>query len=201
LLAFNDAGLLGEKFLMQKARVEWMKLVFGVSDQEIYDAIFAMGENKAPGPDGYTAAFFKEAWDIISNDVVKEIKEFFTNRGLLKEVNHTILALISKVNTPMRINDYLPLSCCNVLYKCISRIISNRMKESLMKLVSLNQSAFVPGRRIFDNILLTDEVYFSFGRHLDELHVTWAHLEKKRMRLRTNAKTLEKLCSQSLETE
>ncbi|GJT94101.1 BTB/POZ domain-containing protein NPY2 [Tanacetum coccineum] len=30
-----------------------------------------------------------------------------------------------------------------------------------------------------------DEVYFIFGRHLEELHVTWAHLEKKRTRLRT----------------
>ncbi|GKA03512.1 hypothetical protein Tco_0676293 [Tanacetum coccineum] len=43
-------------------------------------------------------------------------------------------------------------------------------------------------------------MYFSFGRHLDELHVTWAHLEKKRTRLQTNTKTLEDLCSQSLET-
>ncbi|GKA49685.1 hypothetical protein Tco_0742758 [Tanacetum coccineum] len=42
--------------------------------------------------------------------------------------------------------------------------------------------------------------YFSFGRHLDELHVTWAYLEKKRARLRTITKTLENLCSQSLET-
>ncbi|GJR39523.1 retrovirus-related pol polyprotein from transposon TNT 1-94 [Tanacetum coccineum] len=42
--------------------------------------------------------------------------------------------------------------------------------------------------------------YFSFGRHLDGLHVTWAHLEKKRTRLQTNTKTLEDLCSQSLET-
>ncbi|GJU23735.1 reverse transcriptase domain-containing protein [Tanacetum coccineum] len=42
--------------------------------------------------------------------------------------------------------------------------------------------------------------YFSFGRHLDELHVTWAHLEKKGTRLRTDTKTLEDLCSQSLET-
>ncbi|GJY93955.1 reverse transcriptase domain-containing protein [Tanacetum coccineum] len=37
--------------------------------------------------------------------------------------------------------------------------------------------------------------YFSFGRHLDDLHVTWAHLEKKQTRLRTNTKTLEDLCS------
>ncbi|GJW52711.1 retrovirus-related pol polyprotein from transposon TNT 1-94 [Tanacetum coccineum] len=42
--------------------------------------------------------------------------------------------------------------------------------------------------------------YFTFRRHLDELHVTWAHLEKKRTRLQTNTKTLEDLCSQSLET-
>ncbi|GJU78316.1 hypothetical protein Tco_1275386 [Tanacetum coccineum] len=42
--------------------------------------------------------------------------------------------------------------------------------------------------------------YFLFGRHLDELHVTWTHLEKKRTRLQTNTKTLKDLCSQSLET-
>ncbi|GJY05716.1 MAK10-like protein [Tanacetum coccineum] len=42
--------------------------------------------------------------------------------------------------------------------------------------------------------------YFSFRRHLDELRVTWAHLEKKHTRLQTNTNTLEDLCSQSLET-
>ncbi|GJX56698.1 hypothetical protein Tco_0286595 [Tanacetum coccineum] len=42
--------------------------------------------------------------------------------------------------------------------------------------------------------------YFAFGRHLDELHVTWAHLEKKQTRLQTNTKTLEDLCSKILET-
>ncbi|GJT75145.1 hypothetical protein Tco_1041870 [Tanacetum coccineum] len=39
--------------------------------------------------------------------------------------------------------------------------------------------------------------YFSFGRHLVELHVTWDHLEKKRTRLQTNTKTFEDLCSQA----
>ncbi|GJW11900.1 hypothetical protein Tco_1577727 [Tanacetum coccineum] len=45
-----------------------------------------------------------------------------------------------------------------------------------------------------------DEVYLAFGRHLEEIHVTWAHLEKKQTRLRTNTKTLQDLKSQSLET-
>ncbi|GJS24846.1 MAK10-like protein [Tanacetum coccineum] len=49
-------------------------------------------------------------------------------------------------------------------------------------------------------LVVAHSLYFSFGRHLDELHVTWAHLKKKRTRLQTNTKTLEDLCSQSLET-
>ncbi|GJQ97256.1 hypothetical protein Tco_0008395 [Tanacetum coccineum] len=140
-------------------------MIRDVSDQEIHEAMFVMGDNKAPGPDGYIAVFFKEAWDILATDVTKAIKEFFTNGVLLKELNHTILALIPKVTSPMKIIDYRPISCCNILYKCISMIISNRMKDCLMDLVSLNQSAFVPGRRISDNILLTQELMHNY--HLD----------------------------------
>ncbi|GJX74376.1 putative reverse transcriptase domain-containing protein [Tanacetum coccineum] len=95
LQAFTDASLLEEKFLLQKAKVEWLKLgdantayfhkvfckplssdvanhmIRDVSDQEIREAMFVMGDNKAPGLDGYTASFFKEEWDIIATDVTK----------------------------------------------------------------------------------------------------------------------------------
>ncbi|GKB53666.1 hypothetical protein Tco_0904419, partial [Tanacetum coccineum] len=69
-------------------------------EKEIREAMFSLGDNKALGPDGYSAAFFKEAWSIISVDVCKAIKEFFTNGILLKELNHTIIALIPKVASP-----------------------------------------------------------------------------------------------------
>lgn len=52
-----------------------------------------------------------------------------------------------------------------MIFKCISKIISNRIKDSLINLVSVNQSAFVPGRRISDNILLTQELMHNY--HLD----------------------------------
>nr|GEX13993.1 hypothetical protein [Tanacetum cinerariifolium] len=94
------------------------------------------------------------------------IQEFFNNGTLLKELNHTIIALIPKVADPSRINDYRPISCCNVLFKCISKIIANRIKDNLKFLVSPNQSAFVPCRRISDNILLTQE--FMHNYHLDK---------------------------------
>ncbi|GJX36958.1 hypothetical protein Tco_0250261 [Tanacetum coccineum] len=45
-----------------------------------------------------------------------------------------------------------------------------------------------------------DEVFLALGWHLEGIHVTWAHLEKKRMRLRTYTKSLKKYCLQSVET-
>ncbi|GJU06506.1 reverse transcriptase domain-containing protein [Tanacetum coccineum] len=42
--------------------------------------------------------------------------------------------------------------------------------------------------------------YFAFGRHLEEIHVTWAHLEKKRTRLRTYTKSMKKYYLQNVET-
>ncbi|GJW40181.1 hypothetical protein Tco_0066026 [Tanacetum coccineum] len=133
-----------------------------VSDMEIKNAMFSMGNEKSPGPDGFTAAFFKEAWDIVGNDVILAVREFFVNGRLLKELNHTIIALIPKVSTPARVNDFRPISCCNVLFKCISKVIANRIKSCLKDLISPNQSAFVPGRSIADNILLTQEIMHNY---------------------------------------
>nr|GEV58827.1 hypothetical protein [Tanacetum cinerariifolium] len=144
---------------------EALNMVRDISSQEVKSAMFSMGNDKSSGPDGFTAAFFKDTWDIIGADVTKAVSEFFTNGRLLKELNHTIIALIPKVNTPARVTDYRPISCCNVLFKCISKIIANRLKDSLKRLVSPNQSAFVSGRCISDNILLTQEIMHNY--HLD----------------------------------
>ncbi|GJU65543.1 sodium/hydrogen exchanger 6 [Tanacetum coccineum] len=139
-------------------------MVRDVTDDEIKSVMFSMGDDKAPGPDGTTAAFFKKAWDVVGGDITCAIRDFFSNGKLLKELNHTIISLILKVTTLACINDYRPISCCNVLYKCISKIIANRVKEGLGDIVSINQSAFMPDRRISDNILLTQELMRNYHR-------------------------------------
>nr|GEZ58410.1 hypothetical protein [Tanacetum cinerariifolium] len=70
------------------------------------------------------------------------------------------------VPTPLRINDYHPISCCNVIYKCISKILTNRIIKGIKEVVSDNQSAFVPGRRISDNILITQELMHNYHRQM-----------------------------------
>ncbi|GJT06737.1 hypothetical protein Tco_0841199 [Tanacetum coccineum] len=149
----DDQGLFTRVLANHKAEF----MVREVSDNEIKDALFSMGDDKAPGPDGFTAAFFKKSWDIMGGEITNAVRDFFSNGKLLKELNHTIIFLIPKVSTPAKITDYHLISCYNVLFKCIIKIIANRIKEDLRDLVSINQSAFVSGRRISDNILLTPE--------------------------------------------
>ncbi|GKC52346.1 hypothetical protein Tco_1075091 [Tanacetum coccineum] len=103
-------------------------------------------------------------WNIIGSDICNAIRDFFSNGQLLKEINHTFLALIPKVPTPFRVNDFRPILCCNVIYKCISKIITNHIIDGIKEVVSDNQSAFIPGRRISDNILITQEVMHSYHK-------------------------------------
>ncbi|KAL0285595.1 UNVERIFIED_CONTAM: putative ribonuclease H protein [Sesamum radiatum] len=143
---------------------ESTKLVRSVTREEIKDAFFDIAEDKAPGPDGYSSGFYKAAWPVIGEEVVKAILEFFTTGRLLKQVNTTILALIPKVRMPSLVSDFRPISCCNVLYKVITKIIVQRLRSVLDKMISPSQNAFVPGRSIGDNILLAQEMFSGYNR-------------------------------------
>lgn len=73
--------------------------------------MFIMDNNKAPEPDDYKAYFSKQNWEIIGEDVIKAIQNFFSLGHLLQEVNFTILSLIPKVANPFCCKDYRPIAC------------------------------------------------------------------------------------------
>ncbi|GJT80899.1 hypothetical protein Tco_1055241, partial [Tanacetum coccineum] len=115
-----------------------LDMIRDVNDQEIKDAIFSMGNDKSPGPDGFTAAFSKK-----------------------HGISLLMMLFLMFVNSLLMGNYLRSLTILLLPYK----IIANRIKESLKTLVSPNQSAFVPGRNISDNILLTQELMHNY--HLD----------------------------------
>ncbi|GJS48187.1 RNA-directed DNA polymerase, eukaryota, reverse transcriptase zinc-binding domain protein [Tanacetum coccineum] len=135
-----------------------------VTDEEIKEAIFDIDCNKASGPNGYTSGFFKKAWNIVRKEVCLAIKDFFLNGKLLGEINATIIALVPKVEVPNKVSEFRPIACCNVIYKSISKILTNRIKTDLQKVVNINQSAFIPGRHIQDNILIAQELLKGYQR-------------------------------------
>nr|GEZ52196.1 hypothetical protein [Tanacetum cinerariifolium] len=79
------------------------------------------------------------------------------------QFNANLILLVPELPTPLKITDYRPIACCNVVYKCISKVIVNRLKEGLGSILECNQSAFIPGRQISDNILLAQEFMNGYG--------------------------------------
>ncbi|GJZ08736.1 RNA-directed DNA polymerase, eukaryota, reverse transcriptase zinc-binding domain protein [Tanacetum coccineum] len=139
------------------------KMIADVSNAKIKRALFDIDDSKSPGPDGFTAAFFKQVWRIAGVDICNAVKEFFSSGKMLGELNANLVSLILKIQTPNKVTDFKPIAD-NVLYKCISKVLINRLKTSLGNLVSCNQSAFIPGRHIQDNILLTQKIIRGYNR-------------------------------------
>ena len=137
---------------------EKTEMTRSVTEEEIKRVLFAMPKDKSRGPDGYTAEFYKSTWDIIGKEFILAVQSFFVKGFLPKGINSTILALIPKKTTAKEMKDYRPISCCNVIYKVISKIISNRLKQVLPKFVVGNQSAFVQDRLLIENVLLATEL-------------------------------------------
>ncbi|KAL0298214.1 UNVERIFIED_CONTAM: hypothetical protein Scaly_3070300 [Sesamum calycinum] len=133
-------------------------------EHEIKDALFDINEDSAPGPDGFSSSFFKATWAVIGEDVCRAIMEFFNHGRLLKQLNATLLTLIPKVQMPTKVGDFRPISCCNVIYKIITKIMVKRMQFVLEKLIDNCQNAFVPGRSISDNVLLAQELLSGYNQ-------------------------------------
>ncbi|KAL0380246.1 UNVERIFIED_CONTAM: hypothetical protein Sangu_0088900 [Sesamum angustifolium] len=83
---------------------------------------------------------------------------------MLRQLNHTIIALVPKSEHSPSVADYRPISCCNVIYKVITKIIADRLSPALMQLVDSSQAAFVGGRNITDNIFLAQEMVRQYSR-------------------------------------
>ncbi|KAL0282163.1 UNVERIFIED_CONTAM: hypothetical protein Sradi_7269500 [Sesamum radiatum] len=145
-------------------REEGEGLIAAVTMSEVKDAVFDISSDSAPGPDGYTSLFFKAAWPEIGNEICAAVIEFFQSGKLLKQINATLLTLIPKVQLPTSVSDYRPISCCNVIYKVITKILVIRMQRVLHLLIDYSQNAFVPGRSISDNILLAQELLAGYNQ-------------------------------------
>ncbi|KAL3716688.1 hypothetical protein ACJRO7_008301, partial [Eucalyptus globulus] len=133
-----------------------------ISDDEIRNTLFSLATGKAPGPDGFNVEFFKRSWDIVGASVIMAVKDFFVTGELLKQINTTIIALVPKIPNASTVHDFRLIACCNTIYKCITKLIANRLARVLPSIVSLPQNAFVKGRHISDYILLAQELFSGF---------------------------------------
>lgn len=83
---------------------------------------------------------------------------------MLREITHSFIVLIPKGSNVAYVSQYRPISLCNVLYKIISKLLANRLKKVLPKLISPWQIAFVSGHKIQENTFLSQEILYEMKK-------------------------------------
>lgn len=73
-------------------------------------------------------------------------------------LSDTHICLIPKKSKPENMGDLRPIALCNVVYKVLSKVLANRLKMVLPRVISESPSAFLPGRLISDNVMISFEV-------------------------------------------
>ncbi|KAG9458671.1 hypothetical protein H6P81_003179 [Aristolochia fimbriata] len=140
-------------------------LVMPFAEEEIEEAIQSLPADKAPGPDGFTSAFYKEGWIFLKEDIKKMFEDFYNNGITATSMAATFITLIPKKDGASKTTDFRPISLISSHHKLISKVLSMRLRAVLPQVISDNQSAFLKGRQILDSVLILHEVIHHYKKN------------------------------------
>lgn len=161
---------------------------------EVEDALKQMESGMTPGLNGLPPLFYKQFRSKVGQEVIKAVLAVLNSGTIPNNLYQTFLTLIPKVHSQRRVTDFRPISLTNVLYKLVAKVLANRLKSLLPKLISEIQSAFKSEKLVTDNILIANETlhhlklkrtgkmgYMALKLDIRKAYnrVEWVFLEKK----------------------
>lgn len=123
-----------------------------------------MRDGSALGPDGFSAIFFKLFWDELKGPLLEMLQDLREGRLDLFRLNYGNITLIPKVKGTMNIRQFRPICLLNVVYKIITKTLTLRLNKTADKIISPNQTAFIPGRYILDGVVVIHEVLHELAK-------------------------------------
>ena len=129
-----------------------------ITKQEGKVALTKMARNKTAGISGFTAEFFAFFWDVLGDIIVdyfndaKDVGELFISN------RRGILTLIPKKGNQMELKNKRPICLLDVLYKLIAKVIAIRLSKVIHKIVHRNQTGFIKGRYIGENLRTISDI-------------------------------------------
>jgi hypothetical protein len=125
---------------------------------EIKKIIFSMKQYKSPGLDGIINEIYQIYWDTIKEVLFKVLLEIFDKFEMCDSQCRGMLTLLHKGGDRDNIRNWRPITLLNSDYKIISKLLANRMKPVLNKIIHTDQKGFVAGRNISENNRMIDNI-------------------------------------------
>ena len=111
-----------------------------------------MKTNKTPGSDGLPTEFYKPFWVHIKDILLKSLNEAYEKGELSYSQRRGIIKLLYKKNDKTLLNNWRPISLLNTGYKILAHVLANRLKNVIEKLINTDQTGYIKGRFIGQNI-------------------------------------------------
>ena len=134
-----------------------LELMEEVSEEEVKATLHNFKKEKSLRPDGWTVEFLLAGYDSVGPDLLHLVEKTRKNGVLHLPLNSTFLTLIPKKESLERLEDYRPISLCNITYKVVTQIIAQRFRKVLSKIISKEQFGFLGVRQIHEAIGVAQE--------------------------------------------
>lgn len=128
-----------------------------ISEEQLKETLHSFEKDKSPGSNGWPIEFFLAHYETVVPDLLQLAEESKKWGDYSPPLNATFIALIQKLDNPSSLDDYIPISVCNVTYKVVAKIITRRLKNIMSKVISWEQFGFLEGRQIHEAIEVSQE--------------------------------------------
>lgn len=129
-----------------------------ITPGECLRALKSMKNNKTPGPDGLTKEFYLHYWDIVGDDLTEVLNNSYLSGELPDSMKGGHICLLFKKGKRENLKNWRPISLLNIDYKILSKVIANRFRKIMFKIIDLGQGCGVKGRTIKQQLLLIREM-------------------------------------------
>ena len=102
--------------------------------------------------------FYRDFWDLVAPDVIATVEELNQESTGMERINKSHLFLPQKHQGADRVEKFCPISLSNSIYLIITKVLANKLREVIDKLIGPFQSAFIPERQLVDRAIVAGKI-------------------------------------------
>lgn len=122
-----------QELIQPQDDLSWLHQPF--TQEEINEVVSSMPTQKSPSLDGFNTDFIKRCWPLIKEDFYALCQGFYEENICLQSINGSYITLVPKVDTPLTVSDFRPISFLNTCIKLITKILANRLQRIILELI------------------------------------------------------------------